>query len=141
MTARNVLLRATILASALGWAGAASVGGAQAQQNAAAPPAAGAAEWSEAEDGSAMVPPFNVPVDDLEDMAVVGAGGEEIGEVEEVLADPSGKPAALAVEAGGFLGVGEKTVVVGLDRLRLENDQLVTGMDKEQVEALPEWDD
>ena len=101
----------------------------------------GGAEFREVEDGSLQVPPFNKSVDDLEDMDLVSASGDEIGEVEEVLMDASGQPTALAVEAGGFLGIGEKNVVIGLDQLRLENDQLVTSMTKEQLEGLPEWDD
>jgi hypothetical protein len=95
----------------------------------------------EADDDYMMVQPFNVSVDDLEDMDLYGPGGEEIGEVEEVLADGSGQPVAVAAEVGGFLGVGEQDVVIGLDQLRLDGEHLVSGMTKEQLEALPEWHD
>jgi hypothetical protein len=128
-----------MLAAAMGLTATGGVGEAAAQQSGATPP--GATQWQEAEDESAMVAPFNVTVDDLEEMHVYGPGGGEIGEVEDVLAGPGGQPGALAVEAGGFLGVGDRTVVVGLDQLRAENDRLVTGLTKEQIEGLPEWDD
>lgn len=78
----------------------------------------------------------------LDDMKVVGANGEKIGEVSDVLIDPSsGKVVAVAVEAGGFLGVGDKDVVVGLDQLRFESGHFVTSMTKDQMKTLPEWKD
>ncbi|HEX8376038.1 MAG TPA: PRC-barrel domain-containing protein, partial [Geminicoccaceae bacterium] len=77
----------------------------------------------------------------LEDMEVVGADGKELGTVEEVLADPAGQVVAVTVEAGGFLGVGAKEVVVQLDQLRLAEDRLTTSLTKEQLAALPAWAD
>jgi hypothetical protein len=47
----------------------------------------------------------------------------------------------VVVEVGGFLGIGSDDVVIRLDQLRLEDNQLVTNMTKEQIEALPKWDD
>ncbi len=127
---RNGILSAAALAALLaGAAGAA----AQAQGV--------TGELREAEDEDAVVQPLGKTVDEVEDMDVVGAGGEEVGEVEEVLADGTGQPAALAVEAGGFLGVGEKTVVMPIGEFRVQDDGLATSLTKEQLEALPEWDD
>jgi sporulation protein YlmC with PRC-barrel domain len=78
----------------------------------------------------------------LDDMKVVGPNGEKIGKVSDVLIDPSsGKVVAVAVEAGGFLGMGDKDVVVGLDQLRFENGHFVTSVTKEQMKTLPEWKD
>lgn len=135
MASKRILSGATAAALVL-----ASAGLVQAQQDAATAPA-GAAGLREAEDESLIVQPFNVSIDDLEDMDVFTPAGEEIGEVDEVLVDAAGNVVAVAIEAGGFLGMGDKRVVVGLDRLRLENQRLVTEMTKEQLEALPEWDD
>jgi hypothetical protein len=95
----------------------------------------------EAEDEAMTVPPFNRLVDRLENMNLAATGGDEIGELDEVLVDSTGQPVAVAAEVGGFLGIGDKTVVIGLDQLRLENDRLVTGMSKEQIEGLPAWED
>jgi PRC-barrel domain len=78
---------------------------------------------------------------ELGDMNVVNPAGEKIGEVEEVLMDTSGEVVAVAVEVGGFLGIGDDDVIIQLDQLRLENNQLVTALTKEQIEALPKWDD
>lgn len=100
-----------------------------------------AGDLREGEDDDMVVQAFGRSVDEVEDMDVYGPGGEEIGEVEEVLVDASGQPAALAVEVGGFLGIGEKDAVMQLDQLRLEDDRLTTNLTKEQIEALPDWND
>lgn len=120
------LLPATLLAAGL--AGSALAQGA-------------AGDLREAEDDDMVVQALGKTVDEIEDMDVYGPGGAEIGEVEEVLVDASGQPAALAVEVGGFLGIGEKNAAIQLDQLRLEGDRLTTNLTKEQIEALPAWED
>ncbi|APH71283.1 PRC-barrel domain-containing protein [Aquibium oceanicum] len=97
--------------------------------------------YTEVEDDTMIVMPFNISADDLEDMDVVGANGEEIGEVEDVLMNASGAIAAVSVEVGGFLGIGESEVVFPLDQLKLQGDDLVTSLTQEQVEALEDWAD
>jgi hypothetical protein len=94
-----------------------------------------------ADDESLMVQPLNVSVGDVEDMTIYSAGGEEVGEVEAVLLDGSGRPVAVAADVGGFLGLGERDVVIGLDRLSRGQDRLTVAMSKEEIEALPEFDD
>ena len=97
--------------------------------------------YKEAEDDDMVVQPFNLAVDDLEDMDLKRAGGDDIGEIEEVLIDAGGEPAAVTVEVGGFLGIGEREVVLGLDQLELMDDHFVTTADKAALEAMPEWED
>jgi hypothetical protein len=57
-----------------------------------------------------------------------------------VLVDANGQPAAIAAEVGGFLGIGQKTVVISLDRLQPKDDDLVTTLSKEDLGALQAWD-
>ena len=116
----------------------AGTGLAQAQQ--AAAPKFDPTGLHEAKDDDAVVPGINRSVDDVEDMDLVGANGDEIGDVEEVLVDATNQPVAVVVDAGGFLGIGDRSVVIGLDRLQLNGDKLGTSMTKEDIEALPEWD-
>jgi PRC-barrel domain protein len=93
----------------------ATTGGALAQQAAAPGAAAG---HQEVRDERLVVQPFNLTVDQIDDMDVHGPGGEKIGEVDEVLMDSTGRPvAAVSVEVGGFLGIGGREVIVGFDRL------------------------
>ena len=97
--------------------------------------------YKEAEDDDLVAQPFNLSVDQIEDMDVKTAAGEEVGDIEEVLTDTSGQPVAVSLEVGGFLGIGEREVVVGLDQLQLADDDFVIDADKAMVEGLPDWKD
>ena len=94
-----------------------------------------------AEDKSVMVMPYNITIDELEDMDIYGPDGKEIGEVDSVLVDGAAKPVAIAAEVGGFLGMGKKDVIIGLDELTKDGDHLKVNMTKEQIGALPDFDD
>jgi hypothetical protein len=48
---------------------------------------------------------------------------------------------AAIVGVGGFLGLGEHDVAIPLDQLNLAGDRITTAMTKEQLEALPEYDE
>ena len=93
----------------------------------------------EVENDESMVPAFGMNVDRLEELDLVGANGEEIGDVEDVLADSSGKVVVVVIEYGGFLNMGEKEAVFMLDTLKLQDGKLVTAMTKAELEALPNW--
>ena len=88
-----------------------------------------------------VVPRLGVAIDRLEDMDIVGPNGEEIGEVEEILVDGQGRVVAVAAEIGGFLGIGEREVVIGIDQFTVQGDRdaLAIAMTREQLEALPQW--
>ena len=92
--------------------------------------------------GEVMVQPFNKSSTELEDMNLLSHTGEEIGEVENVLMDENGQPVAITAEIGGFLGVGQKTVVIGFDRLELKGEDepdLATTLTKEEMQGLEAW--
>jgi hypothetical protein len=93
-----------------------------------------------AEDEAAMVQTLNVTVGDLEDMEIYSVTGDEVGGVEAVLVDGSGQPVAVVADVGGFLGMGQRDVVLGLDQLSKTDERLTVAMSKEQIEALPEFD-
>ena len=79
---------------------------------------------------------------ELEDMNLLSDTGEEIGEIEKVLVDENGQPAAVTAEIGGYLGVGQKIVVIGLDRLQLRGDDepdLATTYTKEELQGMQAW--
>ena len=132
---------AALVLAGLAVAAATTVPQSGASAQTAAAPAITAADLNEVEDGSLQVPGLGVNAGRLEDMEVVGGDGNEVGEVEEVLANAAGQIVAVTVEAGGFLGIGAKEVVVGIDRLRLTDDRLVTDLAKDQAATLPEWQD
>lgn len=129
MTFRT-FLTATALSIALGTTGAA------AQQTAAVP-----GDYKEAEDEKMVVQPLNLTVGDLDDMEIVGPDGKAVGEVESVLMNGAGQVSALAVELEDAPGIGEKTVIMGLELLQADGKRLATGLSPEQLGGLPEWDD
>ena len=94
-----------------------------------------------AEDKTVMVQPLNVTIDQLEDMEIYGPNGEEIGDIDDVLVDASAQPVALSADVGGFLGMGEKDVVIGLDQVTQDGDHLKVTMTKDQIKALPAFED
>jgi sporulation protein YlmC with PRC-barrel domain len=96
----------------------------------------------EIENDDVVVSQLNLTVDDIEDMNVVDASGETIGEVEEVLGStPDGEPMALSIEVGGFLGIGSRDAIVMLDQVTLVDGEIVLDMTREQIEGLPVWED
>lgn len=80
-------------------------------------------------------------IEEIEDMELV-RDGEVIGEVEAVLAGPSGDVTALAVEYDDE-GLGDSDVVVPIDRLELATDEreVRTTLSDAELAALPSWDD
>lgn len=92
-------------------------------------------------DDDLLVPGFDMTADEMEDLDVYGASGEQVGEVEAVLVDASGAPVAFAIETEGFLGIGDEDVVLPIDQARLAEGRLVTVLTEEDLEALPQWDD
>ncbi len=108
----------------------------------AAPALAQAVGYLELEDDAFVVEPFNLTVDQIEDMDIYGPGDDDqIGEVEEVLTDASGEVVGFSVETEGFLGIGGEDVVIGVDQLELAGDRFVTTLTEDQLEQLPRWED
>lgn len=80
---------------------------------------------------------------DIDDFDIYGPDGDQIGEVEEALADAEGRVVAFGVETEGFLDIGDADVIVPIERLELnpEGDAFITNMTEDEMEALPEWED
>ena len=70
--------------------------------------------------------PAHFLTDDLEDENIYGANNEEIGEIEDFVMNADGSVAAVVVEVGGFLGIGEKDVLVNWNALQIavENNDI-----------------
>ena len=83
--------------------------------------------------------------DDLKGTTVYGANDVKVGEIGDVVLTPDNKPDAVIVDVGGFLGMGEKEVAVGMDNLKFMTDKdgkkyLYTTFTKEQLEAQAAYD-
>lgn len=58
----------------------------------------------------------------LLDAPAIGAEGEEIGEVENIVVGPDGRILYLNIETGGFLGIGDTVFSVPWDEARIAED-------------------
>ncbi len=73
---------------------------------------------------------------------VVDVDGDEIGAISDLYLDITHDPALyVLVEAGGFLGVGAKPVLVSLSEARLVDGTLRLTIRREEVERAPEFDE
>ncbi|ADV10600.1 PRC-barrel domain-containing protein [Mesorhizobium ciceri] len=91
------------------------------------------------------MPVGEIRADDLKGTTVYGANDAKVGEIGDVVLAPDKKADAVIVDVGGFLGIGEKEVAVGMDNLKFMTDKagnkyLYTTFTKEQLEAQTAYD-
>jgi sporulation protein YlmC with PRC-barrel domain len=82
----------------------------------------------------------------LLDETVMNEANESVGDVNDVLLPTDGKIASVVVGVGGFLGMGEKNVLLPFDNLKFardsDNDLVVTtNVTKETLQAAPAYSD
>jgi sporulation protein YlmC with PRC-barrel domain len=78
----------------------------------------------------------------LSGKTVVTATGEEIGEIDEVGYSSTHQERVAVIEAGGFLGVGEKRIAVPLSELEIsEEGDVKTTMTRDSIEMQEEFDE
>ena len=65
--------------------------------------------------------------------------GNSVGAVHDVVVDHDGRPTAVRVNVGGFLGMGTKLIELRATELKYEQDRnvLITKLRKPQIEAMP----
>ena len=51
---------------------------------------------------------------------------EKLGDISEVLVDKSGKVTGVVIGVGGFLGIGEKLILVTMDKLKFVDEPMRT---------------
>ena len=97
-------------------------------------------------DGYAAATPDQMTTEDLTGARVYGANDEDIGEVNELLLDDSGKIKEAVLDIGGFLGLGEHQIAVTMDELKVMRSddggdiRVYVNATKEELEAQPEYD-
>jgi hypothetical protein len=92
--------------------------------------------------GTAMQVPIKEvsnPKGRLANANVQDKNGTSIGTVHKVIVDDAGKPTAVQVDVGGFLGIGTKLVEIKASDLKYEQDRnvLTTTLRKPAIESLP----
>jgi sporulation protein YlmC with PRC-barrel domain len=92
------------------------------------------------------MPTDDIRAEELVGTTVYGANDETIGEIGDIVLTSDGKIDAYVIDVGGFLGMGEKEVAIGSDNLSFMADKdgnkyLYTTFTKEQLEAVPTYDE
>lgn len=71
---------------------------------------------------------------------VVNDANETIGKVDDLLVEPSNKAPYVVLSVGGFLGMGERLVVLPFGSLKIaENRVILPGGTKDELKTLPEF--
>ncbi len=70
---------------------------------------------------------------------VIGTGGEEVGQINNVLVDAQGQPTHVVLGHGGWLGMGEKEIALGFDQLQVSREEIRVTMADEQLANMPEY--
>ena len=91
------------------------------------------------------VPSGELKTEELTGTTVYGANDENMGEISDIVLAQDGKVDAVIIDVGGFLGIGEKPVAVGFDKLTFMTDKdgnkyLYTTFTKEQLDAQTAYD-
>jgi sporulation protein YlmC with PRC-barrel domain len=72
--------------------------------------------------------------------SVVNSNNETIGKIDDLIVTPDEKVPFAIVSVGGFLGIGDKLVVVPYSSFSMNNDQVVlAGATKDSLKALPDY--
>lgn len=72
---------------------------------------------------------------------VLSADGEEIGEVADVVEDENGEGQFAVVNAGEFLGIGEKRVAIDARQLEITGEgEVQSTLTKDLIESMPEYE-
>jgi sporulation protein YlmC with PRC-barrel domain len=87
------------------------------------------------------VPPNSMPITNFYKQNVYDQGNNKIGDVDDVLLGADGKINALVIGVGGFLGIGEKHVIVPFAAVKADRKdnkwQLVMNSSKDELKSAP----
>jgi sporulation protein YlmC with PRC-barrel domain len=139
---KHPIAAASIVALALGFAGPAAFAEQQGMQQGSQQQTGQQAGQQAGQQGQKM----QVRVSELTGKDVVNRQGEQIGDIDEIVrkSDDDQAKAHAVISVGGFLGMGDKDVLVPLDRLSMQEDKIVLPQDmasKDALERQPEWKD
>lgn len=83
----------------------------------------------------------NMSTDEIVGKSVVSRNGEEIGNVDDVVTDPTSGQKFAVVDVGGFLGVGQKSIVIELAELQMASgeDRIQSDLTREELQTKTEY--
>ena len=72
--------------------------------------------------------------------SVVNEAGDTVGKIDEIIVGSDGKAPFVVLSVGGFLGVGDKLVVLPYEQMRTDGKKIMLpGATKDSLKALPEF--
>ncbi|WP_185982777.1 hypothetical protein [Aureimonas mangrovi] len=93
-------------------------------------------------DDRAMVAPFGIAADLLDDIDVYSQAGVEIGDVEEIVGPDRQTATHLVVDFDDDDGYPDRDdVIVPIEAFALDANRLVISLTPQDVQPLPIWDD
>lgn len=84
--------------------------------------------------------------EDVTGTSVFDSADNNIGEVDELIVTEDGKIEAAIIDVGGFLGIGEHSVRIGMDKVQMLRDgetgdlRVRVNESRETLEAMPEYE-
>jgi hypothetical protein len=70
---------------------------------------------------------------------VLNETSDTIGKVDDLIVGGAGDIPYVVISVGGFLGVGDRLVLVPLDSLNIGESTVLVGASKDELKALPEF--
>lgn len=97
-------------------------------------------------EGQTVMDMADLTADNITGSTVVGPDGDDIAEVGDILLTDDGSVDAMLIDFGGFLGLGQKRVAVGMDNIQFASDAngalfVYTNFTREQLEQQPEFNE
>ena len=76
----------------------------------------------------------------MDGVDVYNQDNQKLGEIEDLLIDPSGRVTGVVLSVGGFLGIDEHEVLIPMDRLKFSSDtsRATTGSGRRSKQWYPE---
>lgn len=87
-------------------------------------------------------PLYAMTADELEGRRINNMQGEKLGDIDNIVIDSQDNSLKAVVSVGGFLGIGDKDIVVSLDQMQVGEDgnlMLATDMTEDQLKESPEY--
>lgn len=98
---------------------------------------------TDATTGQPMAATAGLPFDDIEGEDVYNNAGDEIGSISEVVMEQSTGDLFVVVSAGGFLGIGETSIVFPYESVSMMDDRVVidTNITQDRLEERQDYDE
>jgi sporulation protein YlmC with PRC-barrel domain len=80
--------------------------------------------------------------EELVGKSVYNSAGDRVGEIDQIVVNRNSRATGAVVGVGGFMGIGEKKVVVPFDRMRMQGDRIVApNLTKDSVGSMQSYND